>query len=172
MRRHGAKIYYLPLGMHGAPTEGLVCFRSGVSVWMFPWCFISWNHSPEWCMLMIPLASWYPSGLSISGNALWLSLRQLGWKDYHANQWRQRGGLQGELGVIDRGFNLFQKSLSEHLVFSDLARNQLAKLQSLKGIRMVRKYRDSKGKKRVVGGLFGFCFPVCFLRNTLAFLYL
>ncbi len=59
---------------------------------------------------------------------------------------------------------LVWKTLSEHLVFCGLhglARDQLAKLQALKGIRMVRKYRDSQGKKRVVGGL-GFLFSRLF----------
>eukprot|EP00435_Cladocopium_sp_Y103_P039303 s1575_g10.t1 len=92
MKRHSAKIYEFPLGMHGANTEKHRCIMTYIAMHTLVKRTILISNAPWMAQFPCPCMTWEK-------------------------------------------------------------REQLQQLQTMKGIRLVKKYRDSKGQSRVVGNL-------------------
>lgn len=71
--------------------------------------------------------------------------------------------------VLEGGFEVIQSYIcSNHVIlYVSPSREQLYKLQRLKSIRMVKKYRDSRGTMKVVAGLQSVFFTPCYLDSIL-----
>ena len=163
--RHKARFYFLPMGMFGANTQKHGCTILVVSSNMMLFIVVlltmspkllppcrghpgspRWSYRPHRACKIWTVPVWLLSAGLVGGMFGGPSLSILFWIAFQESI-HTMGNVIFRLKGDRKHFTIWQLTLPPR---KHLSRIQLQKIQRMKRIKMVKKYRDSLGRRRVV----------------------